>query len=337
LVQSVSRELVLGKLIDKVLAFALEHGAAARALFVLARDGAPQLAGEGTVVHGAATVRVHDDPVAPVDVPAEVLDAVARTREQVLLHDAAGDRQARSILCLPLSDSNEGEPLGMLYLESGTQHPFTTAQIEMMELLAVQAAISLRHAYFVTGLRQAEEAARGRAEELQLIIESIPELIWRARPDGSIDFINRRWSELFHIAERPPDDWDRRRFGWSAHIHPDDAAGVLEHWSTRLTSPQPYEHVFRVRGTDGQYRWHLTRGHPQLDATGAVVRWYGVMFVLKEEELSIKEAAAVLGTTAAVVRQRAHRAYMHLRTAMSAAGWTQAGDDGSSEVVSVRG
>jgi RNA polymerase sigma-70 factor (ECF subfamily) len=63
-----------------------------------------------------------------------------------------------------------------------------------------------------------------------------------------------------------------------------------------------------------------------------------VAYVLvKEEGLSIKEAAAVLGTTAAVVRQRAHRAYMHLRTALSAAGWTQAGDDGSWEVVSVRG
>ena len=59
--------------------------------------------------------------------------------------------------------------------------------------------------------------------------------------------------------------------------------------------------------------------------------------LLKEEELSIKEAAAVLGTTAAVVRQRAHRAYMHLRSALSAAGWTQTGDDGSSELVSVRG
>jgi len=59
--------------------------------------------------------------------------------------------------------------------------------------------------------------------------------------------------------------------------------------------------------------------------------------LLKEEGLSINETAAVVGTTAAAVRQRAHRAYMHLRTALSAAGWTQAGDDGSSEVVSVRG
>jgi hypothetical protein len=61
LVQSVSRELVLGKLIDRVLAFALEHGAATRGLFVLVRDGAPQLAGEATVVHGTAIVRVHEN------------------------------------------------------------------------------------------------------------------------------------------------------------------------------------------------------------------------------------------------------------------------------------
>src|SRR5262249_59988089 len=44
LVQSVSREIVLGKLIDSVLAVALEHGAAARGLFVLVRDGASQVA-----------------------------------------------------------------------------------------------------------------------------------------------------------------------------------------------------------------------------------------------------------------------------------------------------
>jgi RNA polymerase sigma-70 factor (ECF subfamily) len=56
-----------------------------------------------------------------------------------------------------------------------------------------------------------------------------------------------------------------------------------------------------------------------------------VAYVLvKEEGLSIKETAAVLGTTAAVVRQRAHRAYTQLRTALRAAGWPQAGDDASS-------
>jgi RNA polymerase sigma-70 factor (ECF subfamily) len=45
--------------------------------------------------------------------------------------------------------------------------------------------------------------------------------------------------------------------------------------------------------------------------------------LLREEALSVKEAAVVLGTTADVVKQRAHRAYEQLRSALGAAGWKE--------------
>jgi len=57
--------------------------------------------------------------------------------------------------------------------------------------------------------------------------------------------------------------------------------------------------------------------------------------LLKEEGLSVKDAAAILGTTAPVVRQRAHRAYEQLRTALGAAGWKE-DHDGSWDAVPVR-
>lgn len=57
--------------------------------------------------------------------------------------------------------------------------------------------------------------------------------------------------------------------------------------------------------------------------------------LLKEEGLSVKDAAAVLGTTAPVVRQRAHRAYEQLRTALGAAGWEEHGDDRSWNAIPV--
>lgn len=47
--------------------------------------------------------------------------------------------------------------------------------------------------------------------------------------------------------------------------------------------------------------------------------------LLKEEDLSAKAAAAVLGTTPDVVKQRAHRAYGQLRMALDAAGWREHG------------
>ena len=58
--------------------------------------------------------------------------------------------------------------------------------------------------------------------------------------------------------------------------------------------------------------------------------------LLREEGLSVREAAAVLGTTEPVVRQRAHRAYEQLRTALGAAGWKEHDHDRSWNAVPVR-
>jgi RNA polymerase sigma-70 factor (ECF subfamily) len=49
--------------------------------------------------------------------------------------------------------------------------------------------------------------------------------------------------------------------------------------------------------------------------------------LLREEGLNVKEAATVLGTTADVVKQRAHRAYEQLRSAIGAAGWQEHSHD----------
>lgn len=48
-------------------------------------------------------------------------------------------------------------------------------------------------------------------------------------------------------------------------------------------------------------------------------RWAYVL--MREENLSAADAAAVLGTTADAVKQRAHRADQQIKSALSAAGW----------------
>src|SRR5262249_5141163 len=58
--------------------------------------------------------------------------------------------------------------------------------------------------------------------------------------------------------------------------------------------------------------------------------------LLREEGFSVREAAAVLGTTQPVVRQRADRAYEQMRAALGAAGWKEYEDDGSWNAVPVR-
>src|SRR3984957_7063468 len=107
--------------------------------------------------------------------PETVLQYVLRTRESVILDDAAAQplfaadpyirqREARSILCLPLTAQTK--LIGVLYLENNlASHVFSPARIAILQLLASQAAISLENARLYTDLlqenreRQAAEAA----------------------------------------------------------------------------------------------------------------------------------------------------------------------------------
>ncbi len=315
MLQDVSGEIVLEALMEKVLVLALEHAGVLRGLFLLSQDGTQRVAAEGTAVRGTATVRLHDDVVPSMAPPDAVLDAVARTLEPVVLNDVAAreplasdralfERHVHSILCVPLTTA--GELLGALYFEDPTPRAFTPARIEMLQLLAAQAAISLRHAHLLAEVRQTEQQARRRAQELELIIDGVPELIWRARSDGSIDFLNRRWIDFLGIADTIPRGSDPS-FDWTTHIHPDDLGGVLAHWSTHLSSGETYEHVSRMHRSDGQYRWHMARGFPHCDDTGAIVGWYGISVDIQdltEAQEKIRQQDRELRTLLEIVPQQ---------------------------------
>src|SRR5436853_5820728 len=88
-------------------------------------------------------------------------------------------------------------------------------------------------------------AERKRAEtELRLAIDTIPALVWTTLPDGSLDFINRRWAEIGLSLD------DLRDSQWAAVIHPDERAGVVDKWRTAVETGAPYENVERVQRAD---------------------------------------------------------------------------------------
>ena len=100
--------------------------------------------------------------------------------------------------------------------------------------------------------------------------ELIPHMVWVARPDGSAEYVNRRWREytgmtLAEVAAR----------GWAETTHPDDLDAARVGWFAAVRSGEPYEVVFRFRRHDGVYRWHVSRGQPERGAAGSVVRVVG--------------------------------------------------------------
>lgn len=106
------------------------------------------------------------------------------------------------------------------------------------------------------------------SEELRLL-DTIPAMAWSLAPDGTLNFLNRRWLEYtgLSLADALADP--------SVVMHPDDVAPAVAAWRRCLQTGQSYELEMRLRGADGQYRWFLVRAAPLRDDSGAILKWYG--------------------------------------------------------------
>jgi hypothetical protein len=114
------------------------------------------------------------------------------------------------------------------------------------------------------------EAALVQSEDrLQLVIDTIPTLVWRAGPEGNPDLLNQPALDYTGLT------LDQAEKGWPCAFHPDDKAGMLEKWGAIRESGMRGELEARLRRFDGEYRWFLFRAEPLRDALGNIVKWYG--------------------------------------------------------------
>jgi PAS domain S-box-containing protein len=113
--------------------------------------------------------------------------------------------------------------------------------------------------------RRTERELRASEEHFRLLADSLPQLVWTARPDGRIDYTSARREKYASID----------RTDWEGIIHPDDRRATAEAWLRSSEAGVPYEMEHRLFAIGKGYAWHLSRASPLLDAKGAVVRWYG--------------------------------------------------------------
>ncbi len=107
--------------------------------------------------------------------------------------------------------------------------------------------------------------------EYRSLAENLPVLCWVARGDGYIVWYNRRWHDYCGTTRAAMQGW-----GWQKVHDPDQLASVNLRWQQSIVSGKPFEMVFPLKGADGRFRPFLTRISPITDASGAVVRWFGV-------------------------------------------------------------
>jgi len=148
--------------------------------------------------------------------------------------------------------------------------PLFNFQIDAREDILAAVAF-LTASIIITGLTT---KIRNAAEEAQTaqkaIIDTIPALVWTALPDGSRDFHNQHW-----LATTGRSGEEANGDRWSAFVHPDDQAAVMDRWRLSVATGEPFEVEGRGLRSDGEYRWFLARAQALRDDKGNIVKWYG--------------------------------------------------------------
>ena len=128
--------------------------------------------------------------------------------------------------------------------------------------------------------RRAEEALRSNAQNLSLIINTIPTFIHVLATDGSVLYVNQAVLDYTGLTR---EDTQKENYR-SRLFHADDLKRVHESRLAGLKQPVPFENEQRSRRKDGSYRWFLNRYSPLLDEQGRIDRWYAVSFDIEDRK-----------------------------------------------------
>ena len=101
------------------------------------------------------------------------------------------------------------------------------------------------------------------------LTDALQQPVWTMLRDGAIDYANP-----FLRAYTGLDVADLLGDGWVQVVHPDDIPALQDLLSVSLAAGTGYEAEFRLRRSDGAYRWHLARVALITGADG-VVGWVG--------------------------------------------------------------
>ncbi|MBU6453263.1 MAG: PAS domain-containing protein [Cyanobacteria bacterium REEB67] len=140
-------------------------------------------------------------------------------------------------------------------------------------------------------------------EQLRVIADAMPQIVWTADAYGVVDFLNHRWFEYTGLTGE-----QSLHGGWRLLIHTEDLPKYEERWREAVMRAEPFEVEFRLKrvlGLGGRrnnlsayrpktsatraehrrdYLWHLCRAVPLKTAQGLVVRWFGTWTEIDEHK-----------------------------------------------------
>jgi PAS domain S-box-containing protein len=125
----------------------------------------------------------------------------------------------------------------------------------------------------ITDRKQADDALRESVQNYRTLMDSGQALIWVAGPDKLCTYFNRVWLDFTGRTLG-----QEMGNGWTEGVHPEDFQHCLDVYVSAFDRREKFAMKYRLRRSDGEYRWLSDDGAPRYDSGGAFIGYIGHCF-----------------------------------------------------------
>lgn len=221
----------------------------------------------------------------------ELLDHIDET---LLKQIASGDYisflkslDIHSMLIVPLAFGET--PFGAIkFCISNTERSFNKADVNLAEELSKRVSIAIHNANMyeqaqkeIIKRKHIENDLKISEARFRAMSDSVPIMIRVSDRTGACTYWNKLW---YDYTGQPQDQSLGTK--WIGVIHPDDQQETLSAISTAIEARKPFELYYRLKGTNGKYRWHMDSGLPKYSEEGWLEGFIGTVVDIHERKLA---------------------------------------------------
>lgn len=148
---------------------------------------------------------------------------------------------------------------------------------------------ALKRKRVATALLRSQATLRESEERFRLVSNTAPVLIWMADPDKLCTYFNAGWLDF--TGRTLEEEFGN---GWAQGVHPDDLQRCWATYSESFDQRELFQMEYRLRRSDGEYRWIFDQGVPRFNADGTFAGYIGTCIDVTERK-NAEEALSSIG------------------------------------------
>ncbi|MCU1249472.1 MAG: domain S-box protein [Edaphobacter sp.] len=163
--------------------------------------------------------------------------------------------------------------------------------------IVIAAILIFGQALLIAGLllqrtrkRKAEAVLRESEERFRVMADMTPSLVWMCDARGRITYLNDR-----RIAFTGPDSGEGYGDNWITYVHAEDVERMLGTLYEALKSKQAFSQEYRLRRSDGFYRWMFDVASPRVNGDGSFGGFIGSAIDTTDQKLAQQALEKVSG------------------------------------------